>query len=65
MQHYIIHIDETGGDEPLVLSVVVATDDRVREIARDWLTRSPDRLIARIWRGDEALFEITRDDASG
>ncbi|MCF8505969.1 MAG: hypothetical protein K9G59_13750 [Caulobacter sp.] len=65
MQHYIIHIDEAGGEEPLVLSVIVATDDRVREVARDWLSRSPDRISARIWRGEEALFEISRDDASG
>jgi len=61
MQHYVIHIDEAGGAEPLVLSVTVATDARALEVARDWLNRSPDRLVARAWRGDETVFEITRE----
>ncbi|MDP2258570.1 MAG: hypothetical protein Q8J89_02485 [Caulobacter sp.] len=61
MQHYIIHIDEAGGDEPLVLSVTVRSDARALEVARDWLARSPNRLVARAWRGDETVFEIARD----
>lgn len=62
MQHYVIHIDEAGGDEPLVLSVTVASEDRALEVARDWLTRSPRHVGARIWCGDRTVYEITRED---
>ena len=39
VQHYIIHIGEAGGEEPLVLSVTVRSDARALEVARDWLAR--------------------------
>ena len=62
MQTYLIHIDDAAGDEPLVLSVTVATDTRALEVARDWLGRSLDHLGARAFRDGEPLFDITRDD---
>lgn len=61
MQHFIIHIDEAGGDAPLVLSVTVASEARAREVARDWLDRSPRRVAARAWCEGEPVFEISRD----
>jgi hypothetical protein len=63
MQHYLIQIDEAGGDEPLVLNVTVASDARVLEVARDWLARSPRHVSARVWRAGEPVFNLTRDDA--
>lgn len=61
MQRYTIHIDEDGGHEPLILSVLAASDARALELAREHLARSSDRLAARISRGAEPLFEITRE----
>jgi len=62
MQHYIIHIDQDGGAEPLVLSVTVASDARALELAQEWLARSDDHRAARVWRGDEHLYDIERRD---
>ncbi|MFZ5668344.1 MAG: hypothetical protein ACOY4K_02525 [Pseudomonadota bacterium] len=64
MQHYVIHIDAVGGDEPLVLCITVAGDLRARELARDQLHREPDRLSARVMRDGELLFQISREDQS-
>lgn len=61
-QNYLIHIDETGGDEPLVLFVAAATDTRALEVARDGLSRSPDHPGARASRYGKPLFDIARDE---
>lgn len=61
MQHYVIHIDADGADEPLVLCVTVATDGRAWELAHDHLHRAPGRLAARVIRDGELLFKIARE----
>lgn len=62
MRDYVFHVHRHDREQPEVLAVAVRDDARAEALARERLEQSDLHHAIEVWRREERLFRVSRED---